>query len=142
VDRAPAATRVAIALGEPHQAKRNAHHALTCAADLRAHLLIPDILEFTSPTSCWDPVILAALVGVLSDPRADSGLAALFAGGGCRSSRPGDLRSEYPFAGRLGGSSGVAAHALAQQDQRVLVAAGHGVGQPAQLDCEPVQVLA
>lgn len=90
-----------------------------------------------SPTSWRDPVIQAPLVGVLSDPRADSGLGALFAAGGCRSSTPRDLRSESPFAGPLGGSSGVADHALAQQDQRVVVAAGHGVGQPAQLDCEP-----
>jgi len=37
--------RVAIAAGEPEQAERDAHDALTCAAELKAYLLIPDILE-------------------------------------------------------------------------------------------------
>ncbi len=37
--------RVAIAAGEPEQAERDAQDALTCAAELKAHLLIPDILE-------------------------------------------------------------------------------------------------
>jgi DNA-binding CsgD family transcriptional regulator len=36
---------VAIAQGEPDQAERDAHDALTCAADIQAYLLIPDILE-------------------------------------------------------------------------------------------------
>ncbi|PIB74235.1 LuxR family transcriptional regulator [Mycobacterium celatum] len=37
--------RAAIAQGEPDQGERDAHDALTCAADVEAHLLIPDILE-------------------------------------------------------------------------------------------------
>jgi DNA-binding CsgD family transcriptional regulator len=37
--------RVAIAAGEPDQAERDAHDALTCAAGIKAYLLIPDILE-------------------------------------------------------------------------------------------------
>jgi DNA-binding CsgD family transcriptional regulator len=37
--------RVAIAAGEPDQAERDAHNALTCAAELKAYLAIPDILE-------------------------------------------------------------------------------------------------
>jgi DNA-binding CsgD family transcriptional regulator len=37
--------RVAIAQGEPDQAERDAHDALTCAADVRAYLGIPDTLE-------------------------------------------------------------------------------------------------
>jgi predicted ATPase/class 3 adenylate cyclase/DNA-binding NarL/FixJ family response regulator len=37
--------RVAIAQCEPDQAERDAHHALTCAAELKAYLPIPDILE-------------------------------------------------------------------------------------------------
>ena len=37
--------RVAIAAGEPDQAERDAQDALTCAAELKAHLMIPDILE-------------------------------------------------------------------------------------------------
>jgi predicted ATPase/class 3 adenylate cyclase/DNA-binding CsgD family transcriptional regulator len=37
--------RVAIAHGEPEQAERDAHDALTCAADLEAQLGIPEILE-------------------------------------------------------------------------------------------------
>jgi hypothetical protein len=37
---------------------------------------------------------------------------------------------------------GVAYHALAQPDERVFVPAGHGVGQLAQLDGEPVQIMA
>jgi predicted ATPase/class 3 adenylate cyclase/DNA-binding CsgD family transcriptional regulator len=37
--------RVAIAAGEPDQAERDAHDALTCAAELKAYLLIPDVLE-------------------------------------------------------------------------------------------------
>ncbi|MGO8851552.1 LuxR C-terminal-related transcriptional regulator, partial [Mycobacterium sp.] len=37
--------RVAIAAGEPEQAERDAQDALTCAAELKAYLLIPDILE-------------------------------------------------------------------------------------------------
>jgi DNA-binding CsgD family transcriptional regulator len=37
--------RVAIAAGEPEQAERDAHDALTCAAGIKAHLLIPDVLE-------------------------------------------------------------------------------------------------
>ena len=37
--------RVAIAAGEPDHAERDAHDALTCAAGIKAYLLIPDILE-------------------------------------------------------------------------------------------------
>jgi predicted ATPase/class 3 adenylate cyclase/DNA-binding NarL/FixJ family response regulator len=37
--------RVAIAAGEPDQAERDAHDALTCAAGIKAYLNIPDILE-------------------------------------------------------------------------------------------------
>ena len=37
--------RVAIAAGEPDQAERDAQDALTCSAELKAHLMIPDILE-------------------------------------------------------------------------------------------------
>jgi predicted ATPase/class 3 adenylate cyclase/DNA-binding CsgD family transcriptional regulator len=37
--------RVAIAAGEPDQAERDAHDALTCAAGIEAYLLIADILE-------------------------------------------------------------------------------------------------
>ena len=37
--------RVAIAAGEPDQAERDAQDALTCSAELKAHLRIPDILE-------------------------------------------------------------------------------------------------
>jgi DNA-binding CsgD family transcriptional regulator len=40
-----ARARVAIAAGEPEQAERDAQDALTCAAELKAHLQIPDILE-------------------------------------------------------------------------------------------------
>jgi predicted ATPase/class 3 adenylate cyclase/DNA-binding CsgD family transcriptional regulator len=37
--------RVAIAAGEADQAERDAHDALACAAEVAAHLVIPDILE-------------------------------------------------------------------------------------------------
>jgi predicted ATPase/class 3 adenylate cyclase/DNA-binding CsgD family transcriptional regulator len=37
--------RVAIAAGEPDQAERDAHDALACAAELEAHLGVPDALE-------------------------------------------------------------------------------------------------
>jgi hypothetical protein len=37
--------RAAIALGQPGQAERDAHDALTQCADLEAHLAIPEILE-------------------------------------------------------------------------------------------------
>ena len=37
--------RLAIAAGEPDQAERDAHDALTCAAGIKAYLLIPDVLE-------------------------------------------------------------------------------------------------
>jgi DNA-binding CsgD family transcriptional regulator len=37
--------RVAIAHGEPEQAERDAHDALTCGASVEAYLDIPDILE-------------------------------------------------------------------------------------------------
>jgi predicted ATPase/DNA-binding CsgD family transcriptional regulator len=37
--------QVAIAAGEPDQAERDAHDALTCGAETKAYLLIPDILE-------------------------------------------------------------------------------------------------
>jgi DNA-binding CsgD family transcriptional regulator len=37
--------RVAIAAGEPDQAERDAHDALTCAAGIKAYVAIPDILE-------------------------------------------------------------------------------------------------
>jgi DNA-binding CsgD family transcriptional regulator len=37
--------RVAVAQGEPDQAERDAHDALTHCADLEAYLFIPDILE-------------------------------------------------------------------------------------------------
>jgi DNA-binding CsgD family transcriptional regulator len=37
--------RVAIAAGEPDQAERDAHDALTCGAGIEANLLVPDILE-------------------------------------------------------------------------------------------------
>jgi DNA-binding CsgD family transcriptional regulator len=37
--------RVANAQGEPEQAERDVHDALTCAAGIKAYLLIPDILE-------------------------------------------------------------------------------------------------
>jgi predicted ATPase/class 3 adenylate cyclase/DNA-binding CsgD family transcriptional regulator len=40
-----ARARVAIASGEPDQAERDAHDALTCAAGIKAYLPIPDILE-------------------------------------------------------------------------------------------------
>jgi len=40
-----ARARVAIAAGEPEQAERDAHDALACAADVRASLYIPEILE-------------------------------------------------------------------------------------------------
>ena len=36
---------MAIATGEPEQAERDAHDALRCAAEIKAYLLIPDILE-------------------------------------------------------------------------------------------------
>jgi predicted ATPase/class 3 adenylate cyclase/DNA-binding CsgD family transcriptional regulator len=36
---------LAIAVGEPGQAERDAHDALTCAAGIKAYLAIPDILE-------------------------------------------------------------------------------------------------
>jgi hypothetical protein len=38
--------RVAIAQDEPEQGERDAHDALTCAAELKAHLGISDILEW------------------------------------------------------------------------------------------------
>jgi predicted ATPase/class 3 adenylate cyclase/DNA-binding CsgD family transcriptional regulator len=37
--------RVAIAENEPGQAERDLHDALTCAAEMQAHLLVPDLLE-------------------------------------------------------------------------------------------------
>ncbi|MBV8346185.1 MAG: LuxR family transcriptional regulator, partial [Mycolicibacterium sp.] len=37
--------RVVIAAGEPEQAERDVHDALTCAAEIEAHLSVPDILE-------------------------------------------------------------------------------------------------
>ena len=37
--------RVAVGAGEPDQAERDAHDALTCAAGIKAYLYIPDILE-------------------------------------------------------------------------------------------------
>ncbi|MGA8124082.1 MAG: LuxR C-terminal-related transcriptional regulator, partial [Mycobacterium sp.] len=37
--------RVAITQGEPEPAERDAHDALTCAAEIEAHLGVPDILE-------------------------------------------------------------------------------------------------
>jgi predicted ATPase/class 3 adenylate cyclase/DNA-binding NarL/FixJ family response regulator len=37
--------RLAIAAGEPDQAERDAHDALTCAAGIKAYLLIPNVLE-------------------------------------------------------------------------------------------------
>jgi DNA-binding CsgD family transcriptional regulator len=37
--------RIAIAKGEAEQAERDAHKALTCAAERQAHLAVPDILE-------------------------------------------------------------------------------------------------
>jgi DNA-binding CsgD family transcriptional regulator len=37
--------RVAIAQGEPQRADRDAHDALACAADVQAHLAVPDVLE-------------------------------------------------------------------------------------------------
>jgi predicted ATPase/class 3 adenylate cyclase/DNA-binding CsgD family transcriptional regulator len=37
--------RVAIAQGEPKQAHRDAHDALTCAAEIAVHGVVPDILE-------------------------------------------------------------------------------------------------
>ena len=37
--------RVALAENEPGQAERDAHDALTRAAELRAHLFVPDLLE-------------------------------------------------------------------------------------------------
>jgi predicted ATPase/class 3 adenylate cyclase/DNA-binding CsgD family transcriptional regulator len=37
--------RVAIAAGKPAQAERDAHDAMTCAAGIKAYLLVPDILE-------------------------------------------------------------------------------------------------
>jgi DNA-binding CsgD family transcriptional regulator len=40
-----ARARVAISAGAPEQAERDANDALTCAADIQAYLLIPDILE-------------------------------------------------------------------------------------------------
>ena len=40
-----ARARVAIAAAEPEQAERDAHDALACAAELGAHLGVPDVLE-------------------------------------------------------------------------------------------------
>jgi predicted ATPase/class 3 adenylate cyclase/DNA-binding CsgD family transcriptional regulator len=40
-----ARARVAIAQGEPEQAHRDAHDALTCAAEFEVQLFVPDILE-------------------------------------------------------------------------------------------------
>ena len=37
--------RTAIAKGDPDQAERDAHKALACAAEYKAHLAVPDILE-------------------------------------------------------------------------------------------------
>ena len=37
--------RVVLAAGEPEQAERDAHDALTCTAGIKAYLLVPDILE-------------------------------------------------------------------------------------------------
>ena len=37
--------RVALAQNEPGQAERDARDALTCAAEMRAHLFVPDLLE-------------------------------------------------------------------------------------------------
>ena len=45
IEALTARARVAIAAGEPDQAERDAHDALTCAAKLEAYLYIPDILE-------------------------------------------------------------------------------------------------
>jgi DNA-binding CsgD family transcriptional regulator len=38
-------TRVAMAQGEPEEAERDAHDALTCAAEVEAHMGVPDILD-------------------------------------------------------------------------------------------------
>ena len=46
--------RVAIAAGEPDQAERDAHDALTCAAEIKAYLLIPDILECLAALASQD----------------------------------------------------------------------------------------
>jgi predicted ATPase/class 3 adenylate cyclase/DNA-binding CsgD family transcriptional regulator len=40
-----ARARAAVAAGEPDRAERDAHDALTCAAGIKAYLLIPDVLE-------------------------------------------------------------------------------------------------
>jgi DNA-binding CsgD family transcriptional regulator len=45
MDALTARARVAIAHGEPEQAERDAHDALTCGASVEADLGIPDILE-------------------------------------------------------------------------------------------------
>jgi DNA-binding CsgD family transcriptional regulator len=37
--------RVLMAQGEPEQAESDAHDALTCAAQIKAHICVPDILE-------------------------------------------------------------------------------------------------
>ncbi|MGA9491168.1 MAG: LuxR C-terminal-related transcriptional regulator, partial [Mycobacterium sp.] len=46
--------RVAIAQGEPDQAERDTHDALTCAADIQAYLLIPDVVECLAALACQD----------------------------------------------------------------------------------------
>jgi DNA-binding CsgD family transcriptional regulator len=45
MDALTARARVAIAHGEPEQAERDAHDALTCGASVESYLGIPDILE-------------------------------------------------------------------------------------------------
>ena len=51
--------RVAIAQGEPEQADRDAHDALACAADVEAHLGVPDICRVPRHAGRRTPTVTA-----------------------------------------------------------------------------------
>jgi hypothetical protein len=76
---------VAIAQGEPEQGERDAHDALACAADVEAHLLIPDILE--------------CLAGLAGDARTHRETARLFGAAHAIRQRRGAVRLKVFDAG-------------------------------------------
>jgi DNA-binding CsgD family transcriptional regulator len=93
--------RVAIAQGEPEQAERDAHNALTCVAEINAYLLIPDILE-----------CLAALAGQDDSHRE---AARLFAAAESIRQRMGAVRFKIYDAGYQAGAAALR-DAMGEQD--------------------------
>jgi predicted ATPase/class 3 adenylate cyclase/DNA-binding CsgD family transcriptional regulator len=93
--------RVAIGAGEPDQAERDAHDALTCAAGIKAYLYIPDILE-----------CLAALAGETGSHRE---AARLFGAAHAIRLRIGAVRFKIYDAG-YEASVAVVSNALGEQD--------------------------